>query len=77
MGAITDEKSREALIDFSFLPEGEAFEATIYADAPNAHWETNPQAYTITKKKVTNKTKMKQYLAPGGGAAISVKKIAP
>ena len=69
VGAITDEP-REAVIDMSFLPAGQKFIATIYADAPDADWETNPQAYTITTKEVTSKTKLKQKLARGGGAAI-------
>lgn len=72
VGAITDDNGREAVIDMSFLPAGEKFIATIYADAPDAHWDTNPQAYTITTKEVTSKTKLKQQLAPGGGAAIRI-----
>ena len=54
---------------------GKKYEATIYADAKDAHWETNPQAYTITKKKVTNKTKLKLKAAVGGGYAISIKEL--
>ena len=75
VGAITDGNAREALIDFSFLTPGRDYEATIYADAPDADWETNPQAYAISTKKVNSKTKIKQFLAPGGGAAIRVKPI--
>jgi glucan 1,4-alpha-glucosidase len=48
---------------------------TIYADAKDAHWETNPQAYTITKKKVTSKSKLNLKAAVGGGYAISIKAI--
>lgn len=72
VGAITDENPREALIDFSFLPAGTDYIATIYADAPDADWKTNPQAYEIRQKKVNSKTKLRQHLAPGGGAAIRV-----
>ena len=72
VGAITDGNARTALIDFSFLPKGEKFEATIYEDAPDANWETNPQAYRIRKVKVDSRTRLKQHLAPGGGAAIRV-----
>ena len=75
VGAITDDQPREAVIDLSFLPAGVDYEATIYADAPDADWKTNPQAYKITTKKVNSKTKLKQRLASGGGAAISIKKI--
>lgn len=74
VGAITDENARTALIDFSFLPKGEKFEATIYEDAPDAHWKENPQAYRIRKVTVDSKTRLKEKLAPGGGAAIRVTK---
>ena len=70
VGGITDDNAREAIIDLSFLPAGEKYVATIYADAPDAHWETNPQAYNISTKEVTSKTKLKQKIAPGGGFAI-------
>lgn len=73
VGAITDENARTANVSFSFLPKGKKFEATIYADAKDADYKTNPQKYTIKKVKVTSKTNLKQYIAPGGGFAISVK----
>ncbi len=72
VGSITDENARTATVDFSFLPEGKKYEATIYADAKDASYDKNPTAYTITKKVVTSKTKLKQYCAPSGGFAISV-----
>lgn len=72
VGAITDDKERTALIDFSFLPAGVKYIATIYEDAPDAHFMTNPQAYRIRTINVNSKTKLKQRLAPGGGAAIRI-----
>jgi hypothetical protein len=73
VGGITDENKRTATIDFSFLPKGKKFEATIYGDAKDADYITNPQAYEIRKVKVTSKTKLKQTMATSGGFAISVK----
>lgn len=70
VGGITDQNARKALIDFSFLPAGTKFEATIYEDAPDADWKDNPQAYRIRTATVTSKTKMKQHVAPGGGFAM-------
>lgn len=70
VGAITDENSRTAILDFSFLPKGVSYEATIYEDAPDADYMTNPQAYRIRTRTVNSKTKLKQRLASGGGAAI-------
>ena len=74
VGAITDENPRTATIDLSFLPKGEKFEATIYEDAPGAHWKDNPQAYRIRKVEVDSRKKLKQPLAAGGGAAIMLRK---
>ena len=73
VGAITDENAREALVDFSFLPKGKTYTATLYTDGKNADWRTNPNSYSIKTMKVTQKTKLKQRLAPSGGLAISVK----
>lgn len=54
------------------MTEGRQYDCTIYADAPNAHYETNPQAYTITKKTVKAGQTLKIKEAPGGGFAISL-----
>jgi hypothetical protein len=70
VGGITDENERETIIDFSFLPENKIYKATIYADGKNAHWQKNPQEYTISTKNITNKTKLNLRLAAGGGVAI-------
>jgi hypothetical protein len=64
---------RTAPIDLSVLPAGKKFTATIYADAKDAHYKTNPQAYTITTKTISNKSKLKIYTAAGGGCAIAIK----
>lgn len=71
VGGVTDENARTAEIDFSFLPKGVDYEATIYADGKDAHYKDNPQSYSITtKKKINHKTRLKQYIAPGGGFAM-------
>ena len=63
---------RESKIAFDFLPAGKKYTATIYADAKDAHYKTNPQAYTIRTLTVTSKSKLTQFCAPGGGYAIRV-----
>ena len=75
VGGITDENSREAVIDLSFLPAGKKYQATIYTDGKSADWRTNPKEYVISTRKVNHKTKLKQKLAPSGGVAISIKEI--
>jgi hypothetical protein len=73
VGAITNENARETVIDFGFLPEKTNYIATIYEDGRDADWEKNPMSYAIRTVTVTNKTKLKQRLAPGGGTAISIR----
>jgi len=72
VGSITDENERTVEIPLSFLEKNKTYTATIYSDAKYAHWEKNPMAYEITKKKVTSKDKLNVYLAPGGGLAVSL-----
>lgn len=73
VGGITDENERELTIDFRFLNDKQSYEAIIYEDAPNSHWNNNPTAYNIRSVEVNKSTKLKMKLAPGGGFAISVK----
>ncbi|MDR2926719.1 MAG: glycoside hydrolase family 97 protein [Cytophagaceae bacterium] len=75
VGSTNGEKTRASKIDFSFLPKGKTFIATIYADTPNAHYKTNPQAYAIRKVIVTDKSKLVQQCAPAGGYAITVTEV--
>jgi hypothetical protein len=72
LGNVNGEAPRITPVTFDFLEPGKSYLATIYADAPGAHYRTNPQAYTIRKVAVTNKSKLSQWSAPGGGFAISI-----
>jgi hypothetical protein len=73
IGGITDENTRTATIVFDYLPKGKKYTATIYADTKDASWNENPQNYSIRKVIITSKTVLKQYIATGGGVAISIK----
>jgi hypothetical protein len=73
IGAITDESPRTAIAPLSFLEAKQKYVVTVYGDAADAHWEKNPMTYSITKYLATNKTVLSLKLAPGGGAAISIK----
>jgi len=75
IGSITDENQRTAKLNFDFLPKGKKYTATIYADAKDASYNKNPQKYEIKTITVTSKTKLDQFVAPGGGFAISIKEI--
>ena len=71
LGSVNGETARTSNITLDFLETGKRYTATIYADAKDAHYKTNPQAYTIRKVAVTSKSKFAQFCAPGGGYAIS------
>ena len=60
---------------FDFLTPGKQYIATVYADAKDADWKENPQAYTIKKGILTNKSKLNLHAANGGGYAISIKEV--
>ena len=72
VGSVAGGNGHSSQINFDFLEVGKTYIATIYADAKDAHYKTNPQAYTIRKVVVTSKSKLKQQLAPAGGYAISI-----
>ena len=72
VGSVGCDNPTTSTISFDFLDKGKTYVATIYADAKDAHYKTNPQAYTIRKVVVTSKSKLSQLVAPGGGYAISI-----
>ena len=76
VGCTAHEGGHTSELLLNFLDKGKKYEATIYADAKDANWKTNPKAYTITKQKVNAKTKLKLTAAQGGGYAISIKELA-
>jgi len=73
IGAITNANGRNTQFPLSFLDKGKKYVATIYTDADDADWKANPEAYKITSYLVSADTMLKLKLAPGGGAAISIK----
>ena len=79
VGGVTDENAREVKVKLDFLKPGVKYEAIIYSDAPDscglAGDGYNPQAYTITKKKVTSKSVLKMKMAKCGGFAVSIREI--
>jgi glucan 1,4-alpha-glucosidase len=75
VGNVNGLNKRTSTISLDFLEKGKKYEATIYADGADAHYKTNPQAYKITKQKVTNKTKLQLTTAAGGGYGISIVEV--
>ena len=75
VGCTAGYNGHQSDLKLDFLTPGKKYEATIYADAKGTAWDKNPQAYTIAKKKVTSKSKLKLTAGVGGGYAISIKEV--
>jgi hypothetical protein len=73
VGGVGGEEPHDVTLKLDFLAPGKSYDAVIYADAQDADYDTNPQAYTITQKKVTRKSVLKLRMARGGGFAISLR----
>ncbi len=73
IGSITDENERSITIDFDFLDKGKKYQAIIYQDGQDAHYDSNPTSLQISEE-VLNSDSLKSFkLAAGGGLAISLK----
>ncbi|MCG8326323.1 MAG: glycoside hydrolase family 97 protein [Chitinophagales bacterium] len=71
LGSITDENARDMSISLDFLDADRSYQATIYKDGPDAHWNDHPTDIAIEQIQVNKGDKMDLNLAPGGGVAIS------
>ncbi len=72
VGGITGQEAHTTNLTLNFLDPSKKYIATVYADAKNADYKTNPQAYVIKKGVVTAKSLLKLTSVPGGGFAISI-----
>lgn len=73
MGATVDENGYLADFTLDFLDPDRGYVVEIWADAPDAHYAANPQAYTIRRAAVTSKSRFRQLCAPGGGFAATIR----
>ena len=70
LGAATNGSARSIEIPLTFLEKGKSYEATIYSDGDDAHWETNPTSYKIEKMTVSSNDTLFIKMAAGGGCAV-------
>jgi alpha-glucosidase len=75
VGCTNGETPHTSTLRLDFLKPGQKYEAIIYADAKDADWLKNPQAYTITRKTVTNTSRLTLRAAVGGGYAVSLRAV--
>lgn len=72
VGNSNGENTRSATVSFDFLEKGKSYTAIFYLDAKDAHYKTNPQAYTIEKRQINSDSKCELFTASGGGFAIQI-----
>ena len=75
VGGVGGPEEQTVTFPLDFLKPGVQYEATVYADAPEADYETAPQAYTITRERVDASKQYTLRIARGGGFAISLREI--
>jgi len=74
IGGISDEEEREAVVPLSMLDEGVDYALTLWRDAEDADWQTNPYAYRIEERTVSSTDTLRIPMASGGGFAATVRK---
>ena len=77
VGGITGEKARDVEVKLDFLQPDLTYEATIYADAPDADYKNHPQAYTITRTTVDATSTLQLHMVRAGGFAVSLRECEP
>lgn len=68
VGGITNWTARDLTIDFSFLPEGVEYEASVYRDVISSYYHA--EHYKHDTKIVSSKSKMDVQLMAGGGVVM-------
>ena len=71
IGGMTNWDERDINLDFSFLPEGKSYQATVFTDGINAN--KNAEDYQASSYTVDHTKKLNIHMASGGGFAIRLK----
>ncbi|GJM62887.1 glycoside hydrolase family 97 protein [Persicobacter diffluens] len=75
LGSTTNEEARDFSVPLNFLNSDKRYKVTIYGDAEDAHWETNPHAVEIREVELGATDVLDIKLAPGGGQAVAFEAI--
>ncbi|MER2492393.1 glycoside hydrolase family 97 protein [Catenovulum sediminis] len=70
IGLATNTQSRTAQLSLDFLKANKRYDAQLFTDAADAHWQTNPELFEIQRREVRVNDVLEVKLAAGGGAAI-------
>ena len=75
VGGISGEEERTVRFALDFLDPSLRYEAILYADGPEADYETAPQAVAISRSEVTAADSFTVRMARGGGFALSLREL--
>ncbi|MBO4671296.1 MAG: glycoside hydrolase family 97 protein [Bacteroidales bacterium] len=75
VGGVCGEEAQEVTVRLDFLDPALRYEAVLYADAPDADYETAPQAYTVTPITLISSDTLKIRMARSGGFALSLRSL--
>lgn len=75
LGIETDENARTIECRLPFLDTDRSYEATVYSDAPDAHYQRNPESYDVSTRRVTRDDALTAELAQGGGYAAVLRPL--
>jgi len=72
VGGVSDEQSRTVTFQLDFLEEHKTYDAVIYKDAADSHWQAKPEAYEIERRKVSHHDSLTIRMAESGGFAVQI-----
>ena len=75
VGGVGGPEEQTVTFTLDFLKPGVQYEATVYADAPEADYETAPQAYEIKHLELTASDTLSIRMARSGGFALSLRSL--
>ncbi len=75
VGSTTGKAAHTSKLKLDFLDRGRKYEATIYADAPDTDYVSNPSAYVITRRTVDAKSVLTLTSKAAGGFAITLRPL--
>ena len=75
VGGVAGDEPYTARFRTDFLSPGKRYEATIYADAPDADCMTRAEAYEISTRQVDAGSELEIRMARGGGFAIALREL--
>lgn len=73
LASVTNEQGRQLPIRLDFLKPDTTYQASHYEDAPDAHYQTNREAYRVRESRVASTDTIVAKLAPGGGHCLILK----